>query len=156
MYGDLAAKEFKLPRPKDMGTTEYAMIVEFLGYNLESFREEGDPYGPREAYEDLLYLIGEIEGVMEQLAKIGKINHRPIPNSIGIKSYLHCGHCLLTLPKGKTPREWAELEVGYTELGLQVWCKRHESNVVHIDFEGRTHRANTTSKRKERGNGSRR
>ena len=22
--------------------------------------------------------------------------------------------------------------------GLQVWCKRHETNILHVDFEGNT------------------
>jgi hypothetical protein len=29
------------------------------------------------------------------------------------------------------------LEVGWTPKGLQVWCKRCERNVLHLDFEGR-------------------
>jgi hypothetical protein len=30
---------------------------------------------------------------------------------------------------------------------LQIWCKRHESNVAHIDFEGANHPANQTRPR---------
>ena len=33
--------------------------------------------------------------------------------------------------------EYGRLDVGFTSTGLQVWCRRHDSNVVHIDFEGR-------------------
>lgn len=33
--------------------------------------------------------------------------------------------------------EYGRLEVGFTERGLQVWCRRHGGNVVHFDFEGR-------------------
>ena len=45
-------------------------------------------------------------------------------------------------PADVSPREWAQLEIGFTELGLQVWCKRCEVNVVHVDFEGCQHPVN--------------
>lgn len=67
---------------------------------------------------------------------------RPIPVTKQIAAFMHCGRCLNELPAGVSPREWASLEVGWTEHGLQVWCKRHEINVVHIDFQGAKHPAN--------------
>lgn len=51
--------------------------------------------------------------------------------------------CLAELPEGTSPRDWVRLEVGWTDLGLEVWCIRHEINVIHVDFEGATHPANT-------------
>lgn len=33
--------------------------------------------------------------------------------------------------------EYMRLDVGFSNIGLQVWCRRHDANVVHIDFEGR-------------------
>lgn len=65
-----------------------------------------------------------------------------IPAALSIRAYCHCRLCLQELPQGTSPREWAQLEVGLTEIGLQVWCKRHEVNVMHIDFEGQQHPAN--------------
>lgn len=65
-----------------------------------------------------------------------------IPASLSITAYVHCGKCLKEIPDGVSPRDWAELEVGFTKQGLQIWCKRHEVNVVHIDFEGQSHPAN--------------
>jgi hypothetical protein len=53
-----------------------------------------------------------------------------------IKVFFHCKKCLEEIPDGVSPREWVRMEVGYTELGLQVWCTRHEENVIHIDFLG--------------------
>ena len=44
---------------------------------------------------------------------------------------------------GMSPREYASLEVGFTKEGLQIWCKRHEVNVMHIDFQGQRHPAAT-------------
>ncbi len=28
------------------------------------------------------------------------------------------------------------IEVGFTEIGLQIWCKKHNVNICHIDFNG--------------------
>lgn len=63
-----------------------------------------------------------------------------------IEMYLHCGKCIKEIPNGVTPREYTNYEVGWTKQGLQVWCKRHECNVVHIHFEGQKHPANTRIK----------
>ena len=72
---------------------------------------------------------------------------RPIPNTKEILAYLHCGLCIDSRPDGISHRDFASLEVGYTDIGLKIWCKRHEVNVFHIDFEGRKHPANTSLKR---------
>lgn len=34
------------------------------------------------------------------------------------------------------------LTIGFTKRGLQVWCWRHQANVMHIDFMGLRHPAN--------------
>ena len=77
-------------------------------------------------------------------------------NDNNIKMFVHCGGCLGELEQirglGKaqkvalSPREYADLEVGFTVQGIQVWCKRHECNVFHVDFEGTKHPADTTRK----------
>lgn len=67
-----------------------------------------------------------------------------IPNSNQIGMFFHCAQCSELKPDGVSLRDWAMLEVGFTPLGLQVWCKRCDCNVVHIDFEGQKHPANTT------------
>jgi hypothetical protein len=51
-----------------------------------------------------------------------------------ILSYFHCSKCIAELPNGTSPRDWAQLEVGMTPLGIQVWCKRHDLNVYHFDL----------------------
>lgn len=58
-----------------------------------------------------------------------------------IKLHVHCKQCFQEIPQDTSPKEWQELEIGWTEKGLQVWCKRHDINVVHIDFEGHQHPA---------------
>lgn len=66
-----------------------------------------------------------------------------IPKTNEIKLYMHCGLCVAEKPADKSPREWGQLEMGWTPIGFQVWCKRHECNVLHIDFEGAKHDAET-------------
>lgn len=56
-----------------------------------------------------------------------------------IVSFFHCKKCMMELPQGMSPREWAQLEVGWTVKGFQVWCKRHDENVINMDFEGMGH-----------------
>jgi len=62
-----------------------------------------------------------------------------------IQLYFHCRLCVAELPSGESPREWAQIEAGWTMIGLQIWCKRHDCNVMHIDFEGHQHPANLYS-----------
>lgn len=73
---------------------------------------------------------------------------QPLPlNEMSIISFYHCALCMKEKPEGISPRDWALLEVGSTDLGLQVWCKRHDCNVIHISFEGQKHLANTSRKK---------
>lgn len=75
--------------------------------------------------------------------------NRDIPTSNSIKMFIHCKLCIKELTAlqaqgfhpTQSPQAYARLEVGYTELGVQVWCNRHGTNVVHWDFEGHVHPA---------------
>ena len=68
----------------------------------------------------------------------------PVTADKQIVMFFHCGGCLGHVPVGKTPREWSSIEAGWTERGLQVRCKRCDENIVHVDFEGQKHPANTS------------
>lgn len=70
---------------------------------------------------------------------------RKISNSASIHRFAHCHRCLDELPPDHSPAEWARLNVGFTEIGLQVWCVRHELNVLHIDFQGARHPVNDSA-----------
>jgi hypothetical protein len=70
---------------------------------------------------------------------------RAIPVTNEIKMFFHCRHCLKDLPHGMPPRQWVSIEAGWTEIGFQVWCKRCEINIIHIDFEGQKHPAEQSS-----------
>lgn len=56
--------------------------------------------------------------------------------------YFHCAKCMPLKPSDVTPSQWSQLESGWTPHGLQVWCKRCNCNVIHINFEGCRHPSN--------------
>ena len=56
------------------------------------------------------------------------------PNEI--QAYLHCKKCTEELPEGQSPMEYARTQSGWTNKGLQIWCNRHDENVMHLDFKG--------------------
>lgn len=53
-----------------------------------------------------------------------------------IQAFFHCKKCLESLPDGWSPREWVRIEAGWTVKGLQVWCVRHDMNIINIDLKG--------------------
>lgn len=53
---------------------------------------------------------------------------RDVPNLI--QMYTHCRECLREKPSGISPKDWAHIEVGMTESGIQVWCLRHDVNIA--------------------------
>lgn len=56
-------------------------------------------------------------------------------NTLSISAYIHCSLCITQLPKGQSPGSWAQLEIGFTPSGgIQVWCKRHDCNVMHLNL----------------------
>lgn len=75
-----------------------------------------------------------------------------LTNELAIELYFHCALCMKELNELKdeskfmSPRDYAQVEAGWTVKGFQVWCKRHDCNIVHIDFQGQKHYANTSRK----------
>jgi hypothetical protein len=49
---------------------------------------------------------------------------RQMPKDCEIQIYVHCKRCLADRPRGVKGREWEQLEVGWTDYGLQVWSDR--------------------------------
>ena len=74
---------------------------------------------------------------------------RPITSDNAIRLFLHCALCSAEPHPGLSATDYSDIEVGWTEQGIQAWCKRHKCNIVHIDFEGAKHPANTTRNREE-------
>jgi hypothetical protein len=55
-----------------------------------------------------------------------------------IDMYMHCPRCLDDRPDDVTPSDWARLNVGVTETGVQIWCVRHECHGARFSWpEGR-------------------
>lgn len=48
--------------------------------------------------------------------------------------FAHCAECIKEKPAEQSPMEWARLNTGFTKTGFQVWCVRHEMNVLCIEF----------------------
>ena len=46
-----------------------------------------------------------------------------------------------------SPEEYAQVEIGWTPWGMQVWCLRHNTNVLHVNYEGHEHPMVTTARR---------
>ena len=63
----------------------------------------------------------------------------PTPES-DIELYFECNRCFEELPAGESPSDYADISIGWTKQGVQVWCDRHNINLIHIDFEGAIHR----------------
>ncbi len=71
-----------------------------------------------------------------------------------IRAYMHCGLCVqefMALREKNDPSvegisagDYQRLEIGNTVYGFQVWCTRHNVNVIHTDFQGKKIRANMT------------
>lgn len=68
-------------------------------------------------------------------------------NTHEIKLYIHCALCMKELPPDQSPETYARFSTGWTPKGLQIWCIRHDCNVMHVDFEGVKHAANTTTRK---------
>jgi hypothetical protein len=51
---------------------------------------------------------------------------------LSIIAYFHCRDCLKELPAGTSPAEYQKIQVGLTNDGFQVWCRRHDKSVTHF------------------------
>jgi len=84
------------------------------------------------------------------MSHVTDINDRPPSASVTneIHQFMHCRRCAQECISGAagevSPREYARIEIGMTSVGIQVWCVRHEINIIHVDFEGAQHPAVTT------------
>ena len=59
--------------------------------------------------------------------------------ALSITGYIACSKCsdeLATLDPPQSLQDYSAMDVGFTDWGVQVWCRRHKANIVHIDFQG--------------------
>ena len=58
----------------------------------------------------------------------------------GIEQNIICSKCetefLLGSTDSRSLQDYSRLDIGFTSIGVQVWCRRHDANVVHVDFAG--------------------
>ena len=57
-----------------------------------------------------------------------------------INQHVICGKCKEEFQVGSTNssslQAYTKLDVGFTKIGIQVWCRRHDANVVQVNFDG--------------------
>lgn len=53
-----------------------------------------------------------------------------------IVQYFHCALCFKEVPAGQSPQTYQRIQAGFTKKGIQVWCVRHDKNIIHLDFQG--------------------
>ena len=57
-----------------------------------------------------------------------------------IKEPIVCAACMEEFAQGRSDAaslaEFMRMDIGFTDRGLQVWCRRHDRNIVEINFEG--------------------
>ena len=57
-----------------------------------------------------------------------------------INNHIVCNKCIEELSTLSSSdinlKNYAKCEVGFTSLGIQICCIRHNINVCHIDFDG--------------------
>ena len=57
-----------------------------------------------------------------------------VPNNI--ETFFQCEQCMNELPMGTSPEKWARMNVGIDKIGnLQVWCTRHNINIVLLTLQ---------------------
>jgi hypothetical protein len=59
--------------------------------------------------------------------------------SLNIDSYVACSKCaeeVAHIEPKISLQDYGAVDIGFTQWGLQVWCRRHQTNIVHIDFNG--------------------
>ena len=47
-----------------------------------------------------------------------------------------CADELAALSPPQSLQDYAAIDVGFTDYGIQVWCRAISANIVHIDFQG--------------------
>ena len=51
-----------------------------------------------------------------------------------------CTKCSDEFVRGSTDakslQEYTKVDVGFSDRGFQIWCRRHELNICHFNFEG--------------------
>lgn len=92
------------------------------------------------------------EDAQEAMESKVESSRQPVPNDNRIGGFITCVQCVREAEalreKGEhvSHKNYARVEVGFTREGLQVWCLRHDCNILHVDFQGQKHPASTRAR----------
>jgi len=68
---------------------------------------------------------------------------------LSIYAYMRCAKCLDLWKAGAFPgqamKDATDLSFGVTQAGFQLWCNRHNCNVLHLDLLGQKVEARTST-----------
>ena len=69
------------------------------------------------------------------------------PDSNHILTFIHCSKCIQEVTKNDTesPMSYARISVGWSIWGIQLFCNRHNCNIMHVDFEGNKFPSSTSA-----------
>ena len=77
-------------------------------------------------------MIDKNNELEQDISKLGYLLNK-------IKEPIVCVKCSNEYSAGtsdaKSLQEYLKFDVGFTNIGMQVWCRRHEVNICHINFE---------------------
>ena len=63
-----------------------------------------------------------------------------------ITTYFHCQKCVDGGMNPQSFRESTNVSVGFSEIGIQVWCERHQEEVLHLNFHKSIKNGNYSTK----------
>ena len=62
-----------------------------------------------------------------------------------IDQHIICANCEEEFQAGSTDisslQNYTKLCIRFPDFGIQVWCRRHDANVVHVNFNGQKFKA---------------
>ncbi len=73
--------------------------------------------------------------------QVKEVEYHPIEiarvEGLLIENYIHCDLCIEELNPGDSPNQYKQLQIGFiTEGGIQVYCERHNKNVLTMRIGG--------------------
>lgn len=160
-FADLADKDYftALGLQEQMGDTLFRFLLIELSTHEDCDSDETALQRLRTAGVDIggvfIAIQNQAETPWPDVEPEDPSTSEPVGNYNEMQSFFHCGMCFAEWQSGEATkamghptsmREYAQIEVGNTPRGIQIWCKRHEVNIAHIDFEGYQHPANVSRK----------
>lgn len=130
----MIAIEHTLEREISLHQTELNLIskIETLLDQLLTCAEEDRGFGSAHP-ENCLKSMKSMRGGIETVLHKNKQEFGMKKDNISL--YFHCRDCFKDKPKNTSMEEYSRLSVGRTDEGIQVWCRRHDKQVLHLGFD---------------------